>query len=186
MDICLQQVKKIYLVIFRFVWFAFIESVLLWKRWLKECFDVISDKHETSLTTILLDEDNRFSEADMTVTLAEHLFKYLAPKKSYVVDNGTRGKSACKCGSKDLCSKKTHFGETGLGRNYILLLINFPDQMSVYVVKAVLSKCLTFSAGSNPNNISDWFSLEWYTKLIVHEYVFFSEMIFYFYLIFKK
>lgn len=76
----------------------------------------------------------------MTVTLAEHLFKQLAPVESYVIDNGTRGKSGCKC-LWEGCSRVKHFGDTGIGKNKFLLLSNLPDSISFYVVKAVLSKC---------------------------------------------
>lgn len=96
--------------------------MFLWKK----CIDVISGSHEDSLTKILLDNSNGYSEADMTVTLAEHLFKQLAPVESYVIDNGTRGKSGCKCILND-CLQEEHFGDTGIGRNQFLLLSNLPD-----------------------------------------------------------
>lgn len=76
--------------------------------------------HETSLIKILFDKDKKYSEADFTVTFAEHLFKLLAPGQHYVIDKGSRGKCSCKCGRKDIrrndiCAKDTHFGKTGIG-----------------------------------------------------------------------
>lgn len=81
---------------------------------LKNVIDIISVKHEASLTEILLDKDKKYSEADFTVTLAEHLFKLLAPEQHYVIDKGARGKNSCKC-KIDTCEKEKHFGNTRIG-----------------------------------------------------------------------
>lgn len=68
--------------------------------------------HEKSLTKILFDKKN--SEADFTVTLAEHLFRLLAPGRHYVIDKGARGKNVCQC-NDPVCAKEYHFGKTGIG-----------------------------------------------------------------------
>lgn len=52
----------------------------------------------------------------MSVTLAEHLFKWLAPGESYVLD-GTIPKSdqnPCACGSRT-CLNNPVFGNTNIG-----------------------------------------------------------------------
>lgn len=89
--------------------------MFLRKKWFNECIDIISEQHKKSLTVILLDKDKKYSEADLTVTLAEHLFKWLAPEQSYVIDKRARGKNHCKCGS-NICSKELYFGQTGIGK----------------------------------------------------------------------
>lgn len=71
--------------------------------------------HEASLKEILFDKDKKYSEADFTVTLAEHLFKLLAPGQHYVIDKGSRGKSSCKCASDIGTQDNKHFGITGIG-----------------------------------------------------------------------
>lgn len=71
--------------------------------------------HEASLIEILFDKDKKYSEADFTVTLAEHLFKLLAPGQHYVIDKGSRGKSSCKCESDIGTQDNKHFGITGIG-----------------------------------------------------------------------
>lgn len=71
-------------------------------------------QHEGSLQNILLDENGRYSETAMTVTLAEHLFKKLAPGQNYAIDNRTSGKNECACGSKN-CKHEKHFECTGIG-----------------------------------------------------------------------
>lgn len=79
-----------------------------------EAFIEQKDRHETSLKDILFDNDKTYSEADFTVTLAEHLFKLLAPGQHYVIDKGSRGKGVCKCKSR-ICAQEKHFGKTGIG-----------------------------------------------------------------------
>lgn len=91
---------------------------------MNECIYIISAIHETSLIKILFDKDKKYSEADFTVTFAEHLFKLLAPGQHYVIDKGSRGKSSCKCGGNDIrrndiCAKDTHFGKTGIGMIFL-------------------------------------------------------------------
>lgn len=77
------------------------------------------DGNEKSLTKILFDEDKKYSEADFTVTLAEHLFKLLAPEPHYVIDKGSRGKSLCKC-NRDICEEKQkYFEKTGIGHENV-------------------------------------------------------------------
>lgn len=85
---------------------------------MNECIDIISDTHKASLDDILFDTDKKYSEADFTVTLAEHLFKLLAPGQHYVIDKGSRGKSSCKC-VRDICAQDTHFGITGIGMIFL-------------------------------------------------------------------
>lgn len=93
-------------------------------------FFFISGKHQKSLLKILLgyktvtsphdekEEEKRYSEIEMTVALAEHLFKWLAPVESYAIDSHSHGKEnlkRCPCGS-DICKDDApFFGETGIG-----------------------------------------------------------------------
>lgn len=83
---------------------------------MNECIEIISDDHEKSLTKILFDK--KYSEADFTVTLAEHLFKLLAPERHYVIDKGARGKDSCKCNTTS-CAKGGDFGVTGIGMIFL-------------------------------------------------------------------
>lgn len=83
---------------------------------MNECIDIISVNHEKSLTKILFDKKN--SEADFTVTLAEHLFRLLAPGRHYVIDKGARGKNVCQC-NDPVCAKEYHFGKTGIGMIFL-------------------------------------------------------------------
>lgn len=85
---------------------------------MNEFIHIISDRHETSLKDILFDNDKTYSEADFTVTLAEHLFKLLAPGQHYVIDKGSRGKGVCKCKSR-ICAQEKHFGKTGIGMIFL-------------------------------------------------------------------
>lgn len=86
---------------------------------MNECIDIISGGNETSLTKILFDKDKKYSEADFTVTLAEHLFKLLAPEPHYVIDKGSRGKDLCKC-KLDICKEKEkYFEKTGIGMIFL-------------------------------------------------------------------
>lgn len=104
--------------------------------------------HEASLTEILLDKDKKYSEADFTVTLAEHLFKLLAPERHYVIDKGAGGKNSCKC-SIDICEKEKHFGNTRIGHKDVwhgsidLVLVSNEDSVrwrSIIEVKRSLSR----------------------------------------------
>lgn len=76
-----------------------------------------SAEHEKSLRKVLLGlkekTGTRYTECEMTVTLAEHLFKKLAPGESYVIDNNAPGKKRCACKSRTC--KNPVFGNTNIG-----------------------------------------------------------------------
>lgn len=50
----------------------------------------------------------------MSVTLAEHLFKRLAPGESYVIDGNAPKQNCCACGSIT-CMNYPVFGNTNIG-----------------------------------------------------------------------
>lgn len=50
----------------------------------------------------------------MSVTLAEHLFKRLAPGESYVIDGNVPEQDGCACGSSN-CINDPVFGNTNIG-----------------------------------------------------------------------
>lgn len=55
---------------------------------------------------------NKIAEGKIAVALAEHLFKKLAPGQDYLIDNMTKGKDCCPCGS---CSTNPKAGITDIG-----------------------------------------------------------------------
>lgn len=66
-------------------------------------------------------KDGKFlaSETGITVALAEHLMKKLAPGPSYKVDAYSHKQKACLCG----CGQTPNFSETGIGMTFILSFI---------------------------------------------------------------
>lgn len=59
------------------------------------------------------------TETDITVALAEHLLKKLAPGGSYKIDADSKRKDVCLCG----CGIKPDFSPTGMGMIIIMIFI---------------------------------------------------------------
>lgn len=89
-----------------------------------ELFMTEKDKHETSLRKILLEKTTgkrkkeKYTETKMTATLAEHLFKLLAPGKHYLIDKNIREKKSCLCACGS-CTEKPKLGSTNIGHGKV-------------------------------------------------------------------
>lgn len=59
------------------------------------------------------------TETDITIALAEHLLKKLAPGGSYKVDADSKHKKVCSCG----CGIKPVFSYTGIGIMIMMIFI---------------------------------------------------------------
>lgn len=83
----------------------------------------VLDDDEKSLKKVLdrkKDNGKPFAtETDITVALAEHLLKKLAPGGSYKVDADSKHKKACLCG----CKIQPDFSSTGMGMIVIMIFI---------------------------------------------------------------
>lgn len=76
------------------------------------------DTEKENINQQILPKSKKYSEAEITVTLAEHLFKWLAPDESYSIDIHTGNQNPCACGSDICCKKiKSHFQRTGIGHS---------------------------------------------------------------------
>lgn len=60
------------------------------------------------------------TETDITVALAEHLLKKLAPGGSYKVDADSKQKRPCLCG----CTQEPNYSPTGMGMIIIFYHLN--------------------------------------------------------------
>lgn len=76
---------------------------------------LVSDTHQENLIKVLPVREE-IAEGKLSVTLAEHLFQKLAPGQGYMIDNNTKGKDHCSCGSCKQCPKS---GNTYIGMIFL-------------------------------------------------------------------
>lgn len=116
---------------------------LFLKKYLLIKCHLFSAEHEKSLRRVLLGfkksnkqrRGTRYLECEMSVTLAEHLFKRLAPGESYVIDGNAHEKNRCACGS-GTCINDPVFGNTNIG------MIPFFSKNSIFILfVTTLFKC---------------------------------------------
>lgn len=80
-------------------------------------FNVILDTHQRSLIEILHEQCGT-NENKITVTLAEHLLKLLAPGQSYVTHNRMEKCACTSCKKSSPPQDDPPSGRTGIGMNY--------------------------------------------------------------------
>lgn len=73
-------------------------------------------------------DPQKFTETELAVLLANHLFGKLATYNNYVIDKsfGRKGDEQCVCDDKT-CKMTGHYGDTSVGKTNLIAFLRFSE-----------------------------------------------------------